>query len=141
MKTEHLPPARRTRRIELALHDDELDSIQAAAHASGHTPAAWVRHIALTGAPPVARPGGSRALPIEVVEVVATLGRHAHDLARLGNLQDQLVRHLNEMAKVGQLRDPARAAEAVKRVTELRAALAVVGEAVRELKALLLARV
>ena len=45
------------------------------------------------------------------------------------------------MVNAGQLRNPATVAEAIKLVADLRAALAAVGEAVREVKALLLVRV
>jgi len=132
--------ARRSCRLELALHQAELEQIQSAALTVGHTPAAWVRHLALTQAPPAPAAGAGQVIDQRAAEGLAALARHAHDLARHGNLLNQMVTHLNLMVEAGQLRDPRTAADAVRRVSESRGAILQLGEQIRELRALLLAK-
>lgn len=133
--------ARRTHRLEIALHQDEHDLIRAAALRSGHTPGAWVRHIALTGAPPAVVPGSGPVIDRQIAASLADLARHAHDATHHVKLLERLIHHLDRLVADGQRRDPRAIAEAVGHIIESRGTLVQIRAAIQEVRALLLARI
>lgn len=131
-------PARREHRLELALSPAERETIEAAAAAAGHRPAAWLRHVALHQAPPPPRRAAGVRVPAEARDLLQQLAPLASDLRGLAGNTNQLVRHLNEAAASGRLPDLNTAARAIKTLIAIDQRLDLVRDEIKRLQLLLL---
>lgn len=131
---------RRSRRLELALHVEELAAIESAALAAGHAPAAWVRHVALLRRAPAPR---ERVAVVNLSEearaLFLQLAPLAADMRGVAANLNQLMRAINEARVAGQVPNLSTAAAAVRLVAHFDVRLDALRGVVDELRRRLIA--